>query len=188
MKPERWEQITEIYNSAQSLKKDERKAFLEKACANDKSLRREVESMLAADEKAGSFIAENAVKDSPSLLTLNNFSTLSGQTLGQFQIISHIGSGGMGEVYLARDLRLNRHIALKALPVSLSGNRTYLLRFQTEAKAAATLNHPNVATIYSVEEIDGQPFFTMEYVEGKTLDYADSRRRTEFETFSRMVC
>ncbi len=170
MSPERWEQITEIYNSAQELEENEQESFLEKACADDESLLYEVKSLLTADGNAGSFIAENAVKDSPSLLTLENFTTLSGQTLGQFQIISHIGSGGMGEVYLAKDLRLNRHVALKALPISSSGNRIYLLRFQTEAKAAATLNHPNVATIFSVEDIDGQPFFTMEYVEGKTLD------------------
>src|SRR5687768_2993669 len=152
MTPERWEKITEIYAVALELENDEQKAYLEEACAGDESLRREVESLMAADQKAGSFIAENAFKDSPSLLTIKNFPTLTGKNVGHYRIISKIGSGGMGEVYLAKDSRLNRSVALKALPFNFSDNPKYLQRFQTEAKAAATLNHPNIATIYSVEE------------------------------------
>lgn len=170
MTPERWEQITEIYTAAVELGESERRAFIEKACGDDHSLRREVESLLEADRRAGNFIAQNALNDSPSLLTIKDFPSLSGRTLGHYEVLSRIGSGGMGEVYLARDKRLNRLVALKALSISFSGNPKYLQRFQTEAKAAATLNHPNIAVVYSVEEIDGHPFFTMEYVEGKTLD------------------
>ena len=170
MTPERWEKITEIYAAALELEESERSAYLKEACGSDEDLRREVESLIAADQKAGSFIAENAVKDSPSLLTIKNFPTLTGKILGHYRIISQIGTGGMGEVYLAKDTRLNRSVALKALPFNFSANPKYLQRFRTEAKAAATLNHPNIATVYSVEENNGQPFITMEYVEGTTLD------------------
>ena len=184
MSPERWKQVTDIYIAALEFEEEsEQNAFLENACADDLSLRREVESLLAANKNAGEFIAENAFKDSPSLLTIKDFSFLGGQTLGHYEIISRIGSGGMGEVYLAKDTRLNRSVAVKALAFSFSNHPKYLQRFQTEAKAAATLNHPNIAVIYSVEEIDGQPFFTMEYVEGKTLDRLIPKNGFELKKF-----
>ncbi|HEX8249327.1 MAG TPA: protein kinase [Pyrinomonadaceae bacterium] len=173
MTPEQWEQISEIYHSALEIDSSERrKAFLERMCANDEFLRREVESLLAADSELGDFIAEPVVKDIAPLLTAENAPSpsLAGKSLGHYRIVSLIGLGGMGEVYLAKDSKLNRSVAIKTLPVSLSGDPNHLRRFQTEAKAAATLNHPNVATIYSVEEIGNQPFITMEYVEGKSLD------------------
>jgi eukaryotic-like serine/threonine-protein kinase len=173
MTPDRWEQISEIYHSALEIdSKEKRKAFLEKVCAEDTTLRQEVESLLAADSEAGSFIVEPIVKKALTSLTLENSSSiaLAGKNLGHYRILSKIAKGGMGEVYLAKDTRLNRLVAVKTLPVTLSDHSNYLRRFQTEAKAAATLNHPNVATVYSVEEIDGLPFYTMEYVEGKTLD------------------
>ena len=173
MTPEQWEQISEIYHSALEIDSSERrKAFLEKMCAGDEFLRREVESLLAADSELGDFIAEPVVKDIASLLSVENAPSLSlaGKSLGHYRIVSRIGLGGMGEVYLAKDSKLNRAVAVKTLPVSFSSDPNHLRRFQIEAKAAATLNHPNVATIYSVEEVDSQPFITMEYVEGKSLD------------------
>jgi serine/threonine protein kinase/WD40 repeat protein len=172
MTPERWEQITELYHSALELGLSERRGFLEKACAGDDSLRREVESLLAAEEEAGDFIARPAVHDAASMLTLKADAPAlqPGQNLGHYRITSRIGAGGMGEVYLARDLRLNRDVAIKILPSSFAVNPNYLRRFRTEAEAAATLNHPNVAVVYSVEKVDGYIFITMEYVAGKTLD------------------
>ena len=172
MSPERWEQITEIYAAALELDSEKRAEFLEKACAGDTALRREVESLLAADADAGDFINKPIVKNAAPILSadVSQAHSLIGKKLGHYQIISQLGTGGMGEVYLARDTRLNRPVAVKTLPVSLSAHPNYLQRFQIEAEAAATLNHPNVATIYSVEEFNDQPFITMEYVEGKTLD------------------
>ena len=127
--------------------------------------------MLAANDEAGTFIDGNAAKDVGHLFSNEKSINLSGESLGHYEIISELGSGGMGKVYLARDSKLNRPIAVKALPVSFSGQADYVKRFQIEAEAAATLNHPNVATVYSVEETDEQQFFiTMEYVEGKSLD------------------
>ena len=171
MSPERWEQVTEIYHAARELGLDERRDFLMTACAGDEPLRREVESLLAADEDAGDFIAQPAFREAASLLGVKTDEPLQpGQTLGHYRIVSRIGAGGMGEVYLAKDSRLNREVAIKIMPASLAENPDYLRRFQTEAEAAATLNHPNVATVYSVEKSDGRSFITMEYVRGKTLD------------------
>lgn len=170
MTPERWEQVTNIYQSALELDALEQEAYLDRACADDESLRREVESLLAADADAKNFIAEPVFKDVAHLLTVQKSKSLIGQSLNHYQIISRLGLGGMGEVYLGKDSKLNRHVAIKILPAAVARNENYLHRFQTEATAVATLNHPNIATIYSVEETGEQPFITLEYVKGKTLD------------------
>jgi non-specific serine/threonine protein kinase len=92
-----------------------------------------------------------------------------GETINQYKILEKIGSGGMGEVYLAEDTRLNRQVALKFLPIHLSSDETLKTRFISEARAAAKLNHPNIITIHEVGEYNGRPFFAMEYVEGNSL-------------------
>src|SRR5882762_8598585 len=92
-----------------------------------------------------------------------------GAKLGRYEILSQLGVGGMGEVYLANDTKLDRRVAMKFLPAELALSRERMLRFVQEAKAAAALNHPNVAHIYEIGEHDGLNFIAMEYVEGKTL-------------------
>lgn len=183
MSPEKWEQVSEIYFSALKLESGDRAIYLEKACAGDDVLRREVESLLSAEIQAGDFITEPLIKDFPALLIHDAEPALTGKRLGHYQIISHLASGGMGEVYLAKDLKLNRSVALKTLPRLFSTQTNSLRRFENEVRAAATLNHPNIATIYSVEEADGQPFFTMEYVEGKTLDALIPKNGLDHKTF-----
>ena len=118
MTSERWEQITEIYHSALELETAERKAFLDEHCADDEALRREVESLLLADAEAGGFISEPVIKDIAPLLETENETLPAGKQLGHYKIISKIGAGGMGEVYLAKDSRLNRSVAIKTLPAS----------------------------------------------------------------------
>lgn len=170
MSPERWKKVNEVFQEAVELEPSEQKAYLEEACVDDDSLLQQVETLLAANDQAGTFIAGNAAKDVAHLLTLKNSPTLTGESLGHYEIISILGSGGMGKVYLAKDSKLNRSIAVKTLPNSFSKESDHVKRFQTEAKAAANLNHPNVATVYSVEETDdNQTFITMEYIEGKPL-------------------
>jgi serine/threonine protein kinase len=93
----------------------------------------------------------------------------SGTKIGRYEIRSKIGAGGMGDVYLARDRGINRDVALKVLPTNLSSDRERLQRFKQEAQAAASLNHPNIAHIYEVGEIDGTNFIAMEFVDGQTL-------------------
>src|ERR1051325_585914 len=89
--------------------------------------------------------------------------------LGRYQILSALGAGGMGEVYLAEDIRLNRKIALKVLPSDLINNRERLRRFEQEARAASALNHPNIITIHEIGSCDGVHFIAMELIEGETL-------------------
>jgi len=90
-------------------------------------------------------------------------------TLSHYRIVSKIGAGGMGEVYLAQDTKLDRKVALKILPADLAANQDRMRRFVQEAKAAAALNHPNIAHIYEIGESDGTNFIAMEFVDGETL-------------------
>jgi eukaryotic-like serine/threonine-protein kinase len=161
MTPELWERITVLYDEAAELPPEERKEFLDRECLDNAELRREVESLLAADAVAGDFISTPAV---------GSFESWSGQFVAHYQIMSRIGSGGMGEVYLAKDTKLNRLVALKTLPRMMSDQPDHLRRFENEARSAAAMNHPNVAVVYSVEEAGRHKFMTMEYIEGKTLD------------------
>jgi hypothetical protein len=161
MTPERWEQITEIYQSAEELDSTERSRFLEQACADDADLRREVESLLEADAEAKDFIAQPVFGSVNALLTTECAPPLIGRDLGHYRIISRIGAGGMGEVYLAEDSKLGRRVALKTLPDEFSGDPNFLQRFRIEARAAATLNHPCIATLYSVEEFGACYFITL---------------------------
>jgi serine/threonine protein kinase len=182
MTAERWEQIAEVYHSARELKRDERWAFLAKMCAGDDCLRREVESLLSADAEAGDFIAEPIVKNAASVFNVEAESSLEGKNLAHYQILSRIGAGGMGEVYLAEDLKLGRLVALKILPEEFCGDPDILQRFRIEARAAATLNHPCIATLYSVEESGGCYFITLEYVAGENLADVISASETDLET------
>ena len=92
-----------------------------------------------------------------------------GTRLGNYQVLSELGSGGMGEVYKAKDLKLGREIAIKVLPEEMSADPSRLRRFEQEARAASALNHPNIVTIYEIGEHEGTPFIAMEYVKGRTL-------------------
>ncbi|MCO6511746.1 MAG: protein kinase [Aridibacter famidurans] len=170
MTPERWKRITEVYNSALEFEPGAREDYLEQACGEDTTLRREVESLLDADASAGDFISDNAYRRVGEILGDQEITLAEGKEIGHYTILRKIGIGGMGEVYLAHDNKLNRNVAVKTLPLYFAVNSDYLRRFQTEVKATASLNHPNVATVYSVEEVDGLPFFTMEYVEGEPLN------------------
>jgi Tol biopolymer transport system component len=169
MTPERWEKIGDIYDAASSLSVDARAAYLEEACAGDESLRHEVESLLLAAERPGDVIDRPVLDVAAALFSEEEAPSLVGQTIGPYRVLSHLGSGGIGEVYLARDTRLDRAVALKTLSPSFATDPHWLQRLKTEALAVATLNHPNIATIYSVEEIDGCHFITMEYIEGRLL-------------------
>lgn len=169
MTPERWKKITKVYHSALEFEPEAREEYLARACGEDTTLRREVESLLDADASAGDFISDNAYRRVGEILGDQEVTLTEGKEIGHYTILRKIGIGGMGEVYLAHDNKLNRDVAVKTLPLYFAFNNDYLRRFQTEVKATASLNHPNVATVYSVEEVDGLPFFTMEYVEGEPL-------------------
>jgi eukaryotic-like serine/threonine-protein kinase len=169
-----WRRITELMQAALERPAEERAAFLSNACGQDSELRREVESLLSAHERAADFL-ERPVNPSPlpedALAIAEHRAEWRlpvGAHLGHFEIVGRVGAGGMGEVYRALDTRLGRTVAIK-LVGDLSADdraRTQLLR---EAQHASALNHPHICTIYEVGEADGHPFIVMEHVEGQSL-------------------
>jgi eukaryotic-like serine/threonine-protein kinase len=170
MKAERWQQINDLFQSATECPSEERATFLDEACHGDKSLRREVESLLASYERAENFIESPAYEGAPELLTNDDRAgALVGESIGHYRIESLIGVGGMGEVYLARDDLLGRKVALKFLPERLTADVTQLSRFKTEARAASALNHPNILTVYEIGAVGNRHFIATEFIEGITL-------------------
>lgn len=163
-----WKQIEELYEAALQLEAAARDAFLSRACAGNEGLREKLDALIAAAEQADSFLEESAVGLGLTVLGLQPVS-LVGQTVDRYTLIELIGSGGMGVVYLAHDPVLDRRIALKLLPTSISGDRQLVHRFMQEARADAAISHPNVAHVYEIGEDNGWHFITMEYVAGLTL-------------------
>jgi len=164
---ERWQKVKQLFEAVQGREPAERAAFLDQACAGDDALRHEIEQLLAYQEPAGSFAEAPALKAAWG----NDHATgsLAGRKIGHHQLISLLGAGGMGEVYLAYDTQLERNIAVKILPRDMAFDPDRMRWFAREAKAASALNHPNVATIHEIGETDGLRFIAMEYVEGQTL-------------------
>src|SRR6266496_5789428 len=169
MTPERWEHVGKLYQAALALPPSERELFLDDACGDDTAMRRELESLLGAEGDAGSFLALGAMKDAAKMLVEDKSLILVGKELGHYHLLSLLGSGGMGEVYLAEDTRLKRKVALKLLPAELIANQDRLRRFEQEARAASALNHPNILTIHEIGEADDHRFIATEFIEGQTL-------------------
>ena len=169
MNPERWQQIKIIVDDAMQQAPNERPAFLDQACDGDGELRREVEVVLTSLDDAKSFMEQTAAAEVASLIVGANSRLTSGQRLAHYQITRPIGAGGMGEVYLAQDTKLDRKVALKILPADLASNQDRMRRFVQEAKAASALNHPNIITIYEIDETDSNHFIATEFIEGETL-------------------
>src|SRR5437867_73429 len=169
MKAERWQQINDLFQSATERAPEERAAFLDQASDGDEGLRRGVESLLTSYERAENFIESPAFEVAPELLTNERAGALVGELIGHYRIESLIGIGGMGEVYLARDERLGRKVALKLLPERLTADETQLSRFKTEARAASALNHPNILTVYEISVEGNRHFIATEFIEGITL-------------------
>ena len=169
MKPERWKQVSDLFQSAVERAPEERTAFLDESCYGDEGMRREVESLLTSHERAENFIELPAFEVAPELATNDSADELVGKLLGHYRIESLIGVGGMGEVYLARDERLGRKAALKLLPDSLTIDETQLSRFKNEARTASALNHPNILTVYEIGAEGNVQFIATEFIEGATV-------------------
>ena len=168
MTPERWQQVKSIFNSALQYPPQERNSFLSQACSGDAILRSEVESLIASHEKSGEFIDDPAYQ-AASWLADENSELQPGATVGSYQVLSFLSRGGMGEVYLAQDSRLNRKVALKLLPSTFTKDNDRLRRFAQEARAASALNHPNIITIYEIQQVNSTHIIATEFVEGETL-------------------
>src|SRR5262249_25925766 len=169
----RWGQIKEIYDRALYLSRDEREIFLAEACAGDDDLRREVESLLAAHEDAGTFLQSPAVQIAAREIVADKVSStapqLIGRELANYKIISLLGRGGMGEGYLTEDKRQDSKVALNLVPAEFTADAERVRRFMQEARAASALNHPNIITIHDIGESETGRFIVMELVAGRTL-------------------
>jgi serine/threonine protein kinase/tetratricopeptide (TPR) repeat protein len=167
--PERWQKIEKLFHAVLERTPRERAAFLADACAGDSELRREVESLLATKERGGNLLEAAASDLAAEWMQGQQPQQPVSQVLGHFRILSLLGKGGMGEVWLAEDLRLRRKVALKLLPSYFTKDADRLRRFEQEACAASALNHPNILTIHEIGETDGTPFIAAEFIEGDTL-------------------
>src|SRR5262245_19981359 len=188
MKAERWQQVERLYHSTLEKQVGERAAFLAEACAGDDGLRREVESLLAYEEQAANFIESPALDVAAQMIAREQGEAVKvGKTINHYKITSLLGAGGMGEVYRALDTRLGREVAIKLLPEVFSTDKVRLRRFEQEARAAAALNHPNIAHIYEIGASEGVNFIAMEYVEGATLRQKIHREQTELRKLLRYL-
>ncbi|MGZ5480651.1 MAG: serine/threonine-protein kinase [Pyrinomonadaceae bacterium] len=166
MTPERWQKVDEVLQAALELPATERAALLAEVRTGDPDLHEEALSLIEAHQEAGDFLEAPALEtDAQVLLEAEE----PDREIGPYKIVNRLGKGGMGEVFLAQDGRLGRLVALKTLPSYFVSDDERLRRFQTEARAASALNHPNILTIYEVGENDGTHFIAAEYIEGDTL-------------------
>ncbi len=178
MEPERWRKIEELFHAALERDESQRPAFLEEACAGDRVLRDEVESLLARHHQGKGFIDQPAFEVAAKALAAEEAGGrgtgevppgMVGRSVGHYRVLETIGKGGMGEVYRARDTRLGREVAIKILPAAFSSDADRLRRFEQEARSASSLNHPNIVTIYDIGQEGPTSYMAMEMVEGKTL-------------------
>jgi eukaryotic-like serine/threonine-protein kinase len=183
---DRWQQLEAIFQAAIERAPDLRGTFIDEACAGDESLRSEAASLVTSFEEASEFIEDPAFlnrieSEQPDRIT--NFQTGAtgglgrdwqaglavGRKIHQYELLSLLGAGGMGEVYLARDGQLDRQVALKLLPPHFTTEAAHVRRFGREARAASSLNHPNILTIHEIGEVDDTHFIATEFIEGQTL-------------------
>lgn len=199
MEPERWKLVEQLYHSAMEQQESQRAAFLERACAGDPDLRREVESLLTYVNQTGKFIDKGALAlIAEEMATSRNASpdsqsqpdSMIGKRISQYRIVARVGSGGMGDVFRAvrADDAYEKHVALKLIS---TGRRStfFVNRFKTERQILASLDHPNIARLFDGGTIeDGFPYFVMEYIEGEPITaFCDHHRLTVAERLKLFV-
>lgn len=178
MTPEHWQQIDTLFQAVLHYPLDERSALLDDACA-DKESREEVESLIFFHQQAENFLEVPVFEAAAKLFFEDRIEAMIGLTIGSYKIEAQLGAGGMGEVYLAEDTKLDRKVAIKFLPLDLEADEQARMRLIREAKAAAKLDHQNICATYEVAEEDGRSFIVMQYVEGETLASKIQRKPLE---------
>ena len=156
--PERWQQIERLYHLVLEREASQRAYFLDEACQGDESLRQEIESLLAYQEQASQFMESPGMAVVAQAVAQDRADSMIGRQLGAYEILSLLGAGGMGEVYRAHDNKLGRDVAIKILPAEFAQDPERLARFRREARTLASLNHPNIAAIYGLEESEGMDY------------------------------
>lgn len=169
MDAERWQKIKSVFDAALDVEPEKRAGYIAEACSGDPDFYAEVRKLMDSFEKADDFIEEPAANEVASLIMKSNESLSAGRRFGHYEILRQIGAGGMGEVYLARDEKLGRQVAIKLLNEEFSRHESNVQRFMQEAKAASSLNHPNILIIHEIDVSDDANYIVSEYVEGKTL-------------------
>ncbi|MGH9411117.1 MAG: protein kinase domain-containing protein, partial [Vicinamibacterales bacterium] len=161
--PQDWGRVKTIFDEALTRPSPERFAFIASACGTDAALQRQVETLLASHDRATGFLEQ------PPMIPECAPVDLTGRTVHGYRVVSRLGSGGMGEVYLGHDEKLDRPVALKLLSSDLRADPVHWHRFHQEVRAASSLNHPHILVVHDVGELDGRPLMVTEYVEGQTL-------------------
>ena len=167
MTREQWERLKVLFHDALDQPPDKRHAWLTQQAAGDEMLAREAEALALAHDSAMGFLEQPAVFDPADVAGIDD--PRAGDQIGSYEIERELERGGQGIVYVARDLRLGRRVALKALPRLHDSDAALRERMRREARAAATISHPAVATVYALEDIDGRLFITSEFIEGHSL-------------------
>ena len=175
-----WPRVKRVLAEALAREGAERQSYLAEACGSDAELRARIDRLLAAGDRAGTFLETPAAV----LLEPKVLEDLSGRVVDSYRLVSRLGAGGTGQVYLAHDTKLDRPVALKFLSPELAADRDRVRRFRQEARAASSLNHPHIVVVHDFGELDGRPYIVTELIEGETLRQplaagppADARRR-----------
>ena len=169
MRLERSQKLNPLFHSALEREPSERAVFPDETCGGDDCLQKQGQPLPAPHEEAGGFSDKPGIKVKVRSAADDRTELAAGQIFGHYQIVSRLGMGGMGEVYLAEDTRLDRKVALKILPATVVSDKQRMSRFTQEAKAASALNHPNILTIHEIDQTDSTHFIATEFIDGETL-------------------